>query len=382
VFDLIVNKEQRIPDIGSFTGQPDPLSTPETLIRHDQEFHTSWWGHTSLLGLTDHVLLPGYAGYVNTAAASLHPTNAVVADLARAQGALMGYVHPFDALPDPARAGDVAGYPIPGFDPGDPVALPVDVALGKVDFYEAVGLSLPLPTNAVWYRLLNCGFRIPAGAGTDAMTNYASLRGPVGMNRVFVKAGQNLELESFLEALKAGRSMASNGPLVQLAIRPGRTSGPWREPGDEIPLPPGRHTLDARVSLRSIVPVDRLEIVGNGEVVAAIPLAGDRTAADATVALPVRASGWYVLRAWAERSRHPVLDFHPFGTTSPVYVTVGGRSVRSAADARYFGAWIERVRAAALAYADWNTPAEKDGVLAMLERARGEFETRSAAGTR
>jgi hypothetical protein len=96
------------------------------------------------------------------------------------------------------------------------------------------------------------------------------------------------------------------------------------------------------------------------------------------VARPVRASGWYVLRAWAERSRHPVLVFHPFGTTSPVYVTVGGRPVRSTGDARYFVAWIDRVRAAAQAYADWNTPAEKEGVLSMLERARAEFEARAA----
>ena len=249
VFNLIVNKEQRIPDIASFTGRPDPASTRETLIRHDQEFHTSWWGHLGLLGLTDHVLLPDYAGYVNTAAASLAPANATVADLARAQGALVGYVHPFDSMPEPTKAGDLSAYPVPGFASGDPIGFPVDVALGKVDYYEALGFSDPLATSAVWYRLLNCGFRIPAGAGTDAMTNYASLHGPVGLSRVFVKAGEALNFESFLEALKAGRTFATNGPLVELSLRPRSTSGPWRSPGDELPLPAGRHTLEARVSL-------------------------------------------------------------------------------------------------------------------------------------
>ncbi len=67
--------------------------------------------------------------------------------------------------------------------------LPVDVALGLVDYMEILGFSDHRNTAAVWYKLLNCGFRIPAGAGTDAMTNYASLRGPVGLNRVYVKAG-------------------------------------------------------------------------------------------------------------------------------------------------------------------------------------------------
>ncbi len=376
VFNLIVNKEQRVPDIASFSGKPDPVSTASTLIRHDEEFHTSWWGHTSLLGLTDHVLLPIYAGYVNTAAASLSPSSVAIADLARAQGALVGYVHPFDSVPDPARSGDPASYPIPGFEGGDPVALPVDVALGKVDFYEAVGLSAPLPTNTIWYRLLNCGFRIPAGAGTDAMTNYSSLRGPVGMNRVFVKTNGTLNMGSFLEGLKAGRTFATNGPLVELSIRRSSTSV---GPGDELTLPAGSHTVEARVSLRSIVPVDRLEIVRNGEIAATIPLAGDHTVADATVSLPVKSSGWYVLRAWAEGSRHPVLDFHPFGTTSPVYVTVAGRPVRSVPDARYFVAWVERVRAAADTHPDWTTPAEKAEALAHLDRARREFEARAAA---
>ena len=370
VFNLIVNKEQRIPDIGWFTGAPDPASTARTLLRHDQEFHTSFWGHLSLLGLRSHVLLPDYAGYAGTAAASLHPANATVAVLARAQGALVGYVHPFDSVPDPTRAGDPAAYPLPGFESGDPIGLPVDAALGTLDFYEAVGLSDHRATNAVWYRLLNCGFRIPAGAGTDAMTNYASLRGPVGMNRVFVKTGGPLDFDHFLAGLKAGRSMATNGPLVELALRPRGSSGAWSEPGDAIELPAGPHALEARVSLRSIVPIDRLEIVRNGDVVVSVPLAGDRMSAEATVSLPVSGSGWYVARAHNERSRHPVLDFYPFGTTSPVYVTVGGAPLRSAPDAAYFTAWIDRVRAAAEAHAGWNTAAEKQAVLALLARAR------------
>ena len=377
VFNLVVNKEQRIPDIGWFTGQPDPVSTSRTLLRHDQEFHTSWWGHLSLLGLRSHVLLPDYAGYLGTAAASLHPSNASVADLARAQGALVGYVHPFDSVPDPGRAGDAYAYPLPGFGSGDPIGLPVDVALGKVDFYEAVGLSDHRATNAVWYRLLNCGFRIPAGAGTDAMTNYASLRGPVGLNRVFVKTGGPLDFDRFLAGLKAGRSMATNGPLVELALRPRGSSGPWSEPGDELSLPAGRTPLEARVSLRSIVEVDHLEIIRNGEVLATLPLAGDRVSADATVSLPAFGSGWYVARAHCDRSRHPILDFYPFGTTSPVYVSAGGTPVRSPGDARYFTAWIDRVHAAAEAHAGWNTASEKQGVLALLAQARAVFEERA-----
>jgi TolB protein len=376
VFDLIVDKEQRVPDIASFTGGLDPVSTSRTLIRHDQEFHTGFWGHLGLLGLRDHVLLPGYAGFRGTAAASLQPTNVAVADLARAQGALVGYVHPFDRMPDVSPTTDATAYPLPGFMTGDPVELPADVALGKVDYYEAVGFSDPLATNAVWYRLLNCGFRVPAGAGTDAMTNYASLRGPVGLNRVYVTSGPRLELASFLEGVKAGRTFATNGPLLDLAVRPS-PSGRWSGPGDELRLPGGARELEARVSLRSIVPVDHLEVVANGRVAATVPLVGDRTEASTTVRLPVRGSLWLVLRAYADRARHPVLDNYPFATTSPVYVTVDGAPVRSAEDASYFIAWIDRVREAAAAHPGWNTEVEKAEALEMLGRARAEFQKRS-----
>jgi len=264
---------------------------------------------------------------------------------------------------------------VPGFGAGDPVELPVDVALGKVDYYEAVGFSGHVGTNEVWYRLLNCGFRVPAAAGTDAMANYASLRGPVGMNRVFAKVEGGLDHPRFLAAIKAGRTMATNGPLVELAVR--APDGEWTEAGGEIALPPGKQRLEARISLRSIVPVDRLEVIGNGRVVATIPLARDRTTAEATVTLPVDRSGWFVLRAFASRSRHPILDLYPFGTTSPVYVTVGGAPVRSAADARYFLEWVDRLAKAAAAHPGYNTAAEKQTVLATIAKARAVWAERS-----
>ena len=177
VYDLIVNKEERVPDIAYFRPGPDPASGNGVLILHSQEFHTSYWGHLGLLGLSDHVLTPGFSAYQNSPLTSPWPHNGVVADLAHAQGALVGYVHPFDTLPDPVNDKSLTNE------------LPADVANGKVDYMEIVGFSDHKATAEVWYRLLNLGYRIPAGAGTDAMANYADLRGPVGMNRVFLDTG-------------------------------------------------------------------------------------------------------------------------------------------------------------------------------------------------
>jgi len=65
-----------------------------------------------------------------------------------------------------------------------------------------------------------------------------------------------------------------------------------------------------------------------------------------------------------------VLDLYPFASTSPVYVQVAGRPITPRDDAAYFVRWVDRVTAAAAAHTGWNTPAEREAVLAQLARAR------------
>ncbi len=92
----------------------------------------------------------------------------MIADLAHAQDGLVGYVHPFDWPIVPEKEASLTHQ------------LPADVINGKVDYLEVVSFADHKATAEVWYRLLNLGFHLPAAAGTDAMANYASLRGPVG----------------------------------------------------------------------------------------------------------------------------------------------------------------------------------------------------------
>jgi len=359
IHNLIVNKEQRVPDVEYFAGEPDLVSREDFLLFHGQEFHTSYWGHLGLLGLTRNLVVPDYAAYPNTSAKSLYPPNAVVSDLARAQGGLVGYVHPYDTAPDPER------------DPFLANALVVDVALGKVDYLEVVGFSDHRTTASVWYRFLNSGFRLPAGAGTDAMANFASLRGPVGLNRVYVRVPEGpLSLSTWLDSLRAGRSFVTNGPLVAFTL-----SG--KGLGDTLDVPAEGTEVNLAASLRSIVPVDHLEVVCNGEVVRAIELSGERDRVDFEGTIAVRKPGWCVLRAWNEAPSERVLDSYPYATTSPVYVTVAGREARSPEDDRYFMRWIDRIRESVEAHTDWNNAEEKEKVLQMLDQARAVYASRS-----
>ena len=316
-----------------------------------------------LLGLKEHLLIPDYSAYPGTGAASLFPDNATVSDMARQQGALVGYVHPFSApAPDPTIAATLTN------------ALPVDVALGKVDYYEVVGFADHRASAEVWYRLLNTGFRVAAAGGTDAMANYASLRGPVGVNRTYVRRRRRSRIPS------AGATRGSQGS------RPDGRSRPMAPligvtvngigPGGEIKLDAGEHDLAISAFMRSIIPVDFLEVVWNGEVVQSISSDMTRKQADFEGSITVSGSGWLLLRAWNERSHPDVFDIYPYASTSPIYVTIDGKGLRSTDDADYFIAWINRVRESAAAHPDYNSPDERAAVLANIDKAIQVFQTR------
>lgn len=360
VYNLIVNKEERVPDIGYFRGTPDPASTADTLIMHSQEFHTSYWGHLGLLDLSDHVLTPDFSTYQHTALASPYPFNGKVADLAHEQGALVGYVHPFDWVIDPAKEKSLSNE------------LPADVINGKVDYIEIVGFADHKSTAEIWYRLLNLGFKLPAGAGTDAMANYASLRGPVGMNRVFLDTGGVLSPAALKDALKAGRTFATNGPLLGLEVD-------GKRPGDTISGSRPR-TVRYRIAYRSPVAVDHLELVQNGKVLKTFDLTRDRQKFDAEGDLLIDRGGWLLLRAWNEGSDPQVLDLYPYATTSPIYLELPGRPSSAPTDAAYFAAWLDRVIGDAEGRTDYRNARERAQTLDYLRAAGDRY--RQMAGIR
>jgi Tol biopolymer transport system component len=364
VNNLIVNKEQRFPDIASVGKNQMTFSPGNVVIISGQEFHTSYWGHRGIIDLRGSLLLPGYAGYPNTAAASLYPTNADVYDMAHARGALVGAVHPFDEVPDP-----FANPPQKIID-----ELPVDVALGKLDYMEIVGFSDHRSTAAVWYRLLNLGYRIPAGAGTDATADYAApIRGHVGMDRVYAWVPDlPPSVDSWKKALKKGRTFATNGPLIEFSLG-------GLKVGDELKIDEPQAAVPFTATLRSIVPVDHFEVVCNGQVAATLKLEGARNSGDVKGTLPLKESGWCLLRSSSDEAEYPVLDKYVYATTSPIYVTIGGKAPRSPRDAMYFAAWIKRAIDVTSHYPDWNSSAEKEYILKRLVEAKNVYEKLAAS---
>ncbi len=301
-----------------FRGRLDPVSTPETLLYWNQEFRSTIWGHMTLLNLKQ-VVEPVFTGFKETTNPWDIPTNAQIADRTHWQQGVVNYTHVAQNPNDPY------------LNPYTGKGIPIDVALGKIDTLD-INASYA-GTVPLWYRLLNCGFRLPASAGTDTFLNRIASRLP-GADRVYVKLNGPLSYDNWIAGLKAGRTFVSNGPILEITAD---SSGP----GDTLTLQTSR-AVQIKATATAQFPLDKVELVYNGKIVATGKLATDRLSATLQSAIDLDRSGWLSLRA--SGPGHPD---HPVGSqdahTSPIYVTVDGKPATSQKDAQYFLEWIERL---------------------------------------
>ena len=340
--NLIVNKEQRIPDIALFTGAPRSgldrghADLPQPGVPHEL------LGPHGLLGLTQQRAPARVRGYVNTAAASLYPTTppSRIWHGPRAPSRLRASLR---RRPDFGTASRPRGTRCRASARGSGRAADRR-GPGQGGLLRGRGLQRsPRPRATSGTGCSTAGSGIPAAAGTDAMANYASLRGPVGMNRVFAKVEGPARARgvTWPRSRRGGpwpRTVPSSswrcGRFGRRLDRAGRRDRAAR--GQAPARGAGEPALDrarrqARAWCRTAGSWPRC------------PSRGTAPPPTPWFPCPIERSGWYVLRAYASRSRHPVLDLYPFGTTSPVYVAVGGAPARSPEDARYFLGWIDRV---------------------------------------
>ncbi|MEO7652175.1 MAG: CehA/McbA family metallohydrolase, partial [Bryobacteraceae bacterium] len=330
--NLICNKEQRIPDIAHFTGAPDKVSTPTRILFHSQEYHPPFWGHATFLNLKKHIVIPDYVGYQNTIVDSIYPSNTTPFRVTREQGGLAGYAH------------------------GAGPHFAVDLALGNVDFVEANALAGMEPLYKAW----NCGYKVVASAGEDAFPNfYRSYI--LGSNRVYVRSGAKLDYDKWTADFRAGKSFVTSGPLVLLQVN-------GKEPGDEIRLPAGTHTLKLNVEVKSITPVESIEVMHNGQSLGNVK----------TVTLD--RSGWISVQVKAKYTRDPIRRPYPFAATMPVWITVDGKPARSKADAEFFVNWIDRTLERAMKLS-FNNEMERSETRKLYEEARAKMVRRAAEAT-
>ena len=206
------------------TGRPHPLSTDEHVLQYAQEFRGSF-GHVGLAGVSEFVTpLVGGAGGTPFAADLL---NADYLEAGRAQGATVGYMHPFTAA---------VAYP----EAAANSEIPVDVALEAGDFYDVICFWYDELANAeMYYRILNAGFRVAATGGTDNFSDVWRDPGP-GASRTYAYLGDRpLSSAAWLDAIRERRTFATNGPLLFMTVDGVR-------PGGEIPAGRGVEATRSR----------------------------------------------------------------------------------------------------------------------------------------
>jgi hypothetical protein len=213
----------------------------------------------------------------------------------------------------------------------------------------------------MYYHLLICGFRLAISAGTDSFTNVADHRTPGG-GRVYVHSGIPLQYDQWVADYKRGRSFASNGPLIFLTVD-------GKEPGDDVHLSEGRsHRVRVRATIRTRVPVDKLEIIVNGKPVASTPVSKYEAVIEKEI--PLTGSSWIAARALGPWSRLVLNDIQAFAHTSPVYVSLGTESVAFAEDARFWIDWIDKLIASANTRGRFATPEHRKEVVDLFRRAQ------------
>jgi hypothetical protein len=336
-------------DRSFFRGRPDPLSKPRTILYWNEEYRSTIWGHMTLVNLRQ-VVEPVFTGFKDTTNPYDAPTNADTADRTHRQGGLVNYTHAAYEPSDPYRG----AYTAKG--------LPVDAALGKVDSVDlnnSYAASVPL-----WYRLLNCGFRLPASAGTDCFLNRVVSRLP-GSDRCYVHIDGEFSYAKWIEGLRAGRSFVTNGPFVELIVG-------GQRPGSNLRLTaPGKIKTTAKA--RWHLPLRRAELVQDGKVIATKEFAADGPGEQAwDQEISVEHSGWVALRTVG--AAHPDNPGgEAYAHTSPVYVEVAGHRPLARADAQFFVEWINRLETALRERERIPTPTEKAQVMAQLEAARAVY---------
>ena len=108
-----------------------------------------------------------------------------------------------------------------------------------------------------YYALLNCGFRLRPTAGTASGVHPV----PLGFGRVYVNCPESFSYDAWVRGLDRGRELRHHRAD---AARPRER----QEPGHDVQAARGQAGVSDHGGSLSALPLDRMEIVVNGEVAA------------------------------------------------------------------------------------------------------------------
>ena len=280
-------------------GMLNEFSTAHHLVdvgeenRHNKEPWEIGYGHVMLINIRNQVE-PVSRGLLVDRFNPDYPPLCFACDDAREQGGVVIWCHS-----------------------GNGMEAPVAAALGKLDAFNLFDPTWKDPEYDIYYKLLNCGIRLPASTGSDWFV--------CSNNRVYVQTGGDFSYGSWLEGLKKGRSFITNGPSIHLKVNDAQV-------GDELEISEG--PVEAQVEWQSHYPINVVEVVQDGKVVQRRDFPQGTTQGSWTVQVPLNSDGWLAARCsgTTRDSFHHAVYAH----TSPIYLRGGRTSDATKEAASYF----------------------------------------------
>jgi len=316
-------------DLLKVTGNDAKESKPGRIIHWDAEWHYDPAGVTfEKQAIGGHLVLLG----LKKAHQIWEESPYKILEWAEKQDAVTGFCHMQylnDQFPDELNC-------------CAPIDFPVEAALGTIDFL-AEDVWINDAAVSMYYKLLNCGFRMGWVAGTDFPCNNSE---PIGSLLTYVQVKDSpLTYKAWIDGIKDGRTVVSlNGHNEFLDVKVNDNSGP----GDEINFKQG-----GIVSVKILWTAAReltgsIELVCNGNVMATrtgTAKPGEPVMMETSLEIPE--SSWICARRMNEEGHQ--------SHTAPVFVSVNNQPVRaSAEDASYFINWIDNLLEKTSPGNEWN----------------------------
>jgi hypothetical protein len=308
---------------------------------------------------------PLYTGFPGTPNWEDYPSNYAQAAKAKSQGGFTAYAHPtlvFDQIP-------------PGSGAREAVA---DVPLGAIDAFE-VYCGADEPSTALWYKFLNVGFRLGITAGSDAFLNerFSAI---AGGERVYVLVHNQFSYSEWLKGLREGAAFATVGPLLFFEVE--------RQPaGHHFNVDPG---VKLRASARAVsyIPMSKLEILANGEVIDSVSSGVPTTHLVWQGELSLRRSSWVAARGgpehrlisggshpWAQRRSALALLAH----SGPFYIQIGGARIFSPTDREFLIKWADELAGEIRKRGKFASDKHRQEVVKTILHARRIYESMSVS---
>jgi TolB protein len=269
------------------------------LVIFGQEVRSHFLGHLNVIG-SDSLFYPWIWGPGYNVYGRDDRTNAEALQFTKAHGGVGGYVHPV-GVREPFSPQGSARLP---------TELIADCVLGEADILELGCLwTDEIGTGEVWHEILNIGVPLAISAGSDVMNDYFRTMS-IGATRVYVKPDGQLTEDSYLKALKEGRSFVSNGPQLEFTVE-------GKEPGQVV----STSSRKAKWALKVHSPVayEKVELFVNGQIVWTRENNKGAGNHDYNGSINVPVGGWVTARVSGGESAWPMMDSYPFAESSPVW---------------------------------------------------------------